>query len=782
MRHHLSSTAWTALALATIGSVTPLASARAQTEPQGQAQAQAQLQEEEPQPTDDIVVTARKRNERLQDAPLSVSAFSAADLRQGNARDFKDVLRKVPGVSFSGAELGQSRYSIRGVSTTSPSPTVGIYLDDISLLGVTNAFSGAADPVFFDFSRVEILKGPQGTLYGGSAMGGAIKYVSHAPELGKTTVDTAAGISSTAHGGVSYQGEAVLNLPLSDKLALRTGVLYRSNAGYIDNIANGAAVDVRTSTTAPPAALTPLTRPSLSTLTDKDQNSDHVLAVKAALLWQPDASLDITPSLFRQAYRQKNTGTFWTNLPDLQSSFRLAQPTDDDLGVYSLNMVKRLGGVDLTSLTAYVDRSVKFDRDYSFYIATLVPALYGVTSPNASNSTTKTFSQELRAASSNPSARLRWTAGLYYSHQRDELDQTVNSIGVGALLGTGTDTVYHGNTVSKLTQYAAFADLTFEIVPGLDATAALRYFHLKQTIDTRGNGVLNGGDTHGAAETSQSGVNPKFELAYRASRDALLYASAAKGFRPGGGNPFAVAPGQCQADLANLGLSSVPISYRSDSLWTYEVGSKNQFLDRRLTLNAAAFRTDWKNIQQNVFLPGCGFSFSGNVGGARIKGAELSSQFVVDGLTLGVAASYTDARISRSATGVSAKVGQPVLDTPKWIANANIAYHFPLGGDVTATARADYQYRSSSLRMFEDSFVVTTPTGPVSASNFTQRQQSYDVVNLGVLIDTGSWQVDLFVNNLLDKAPLLDHNVVSGIEGAITLRPRTIGLGVRRQF
>jgi outer membrane receptor protein involved in Fe transport len=777
MRHHLRGTAWTALALATVGNVTPLASARAQTLP-----AEAQSGQGEAMASDDIVVTARKRSERLQDAPLSISAFSATDLREGNVRDFKDVLRKVPGVSFSGAELGQSRYSIRGVSTTSPSPTVGIYLDDISLLSVTNAFSGAADPVFFDFSRLEILKGPQGTLYGGSAMGGAIKYVSHAPELGKTTLDTAAGISTTAHGGISYRGEAVLNLPLSDKLALRSGILYRNNAGYIDNIANGTAVDVRTSTTAPPAALTPLARPSLSTLSDKNQNSDHVLAVKAALLWQPDSSLDITPALFRQAYRQKNTGAFWTNLPDLRSSFRLKQPTDDDLGVYSLNVVKHLDGVDITSLTAYVDRSVRFDRDYSFYIATLVPVLYGVNSPNVSNSTTKTFSQELRVASADPAARLRWTAGLYYADQRDELDQTVNSIGVGALLGTGTDKVYHGNTVSKLTQYAAFADLTFEILPGLDATAALRYFNLEQTIDTRGDGVLNGGDTHGKASTRQSGVNPKFGLAYRVTRDNLIYASAAKGFRPGGGNPFAVAPGQCQADLANLGLSSVPISYRSDSLWTYEAGSKNQFLNRHLTLNGAAFYTDWKNIQQNVFLPGCGFSFSGNVGGADIKGAELSAQFVTGGLTLGAAASYTDAKISKSATGVSAKVGQPVLDTPKWIANANIAYRVPLGGGTTATARADYQYRSSSLRMFEDSFTVTTPAGPVAATNVTQRQKAYDVVNLGLLVDSRSWQVELFVNNLLDKAPLLDQNVVSGIEAAITLRPRTIGLGVRRQF
>jgi outer membrane receptor protein involved in Fe transport len=461
----------------------------------------------------------------------------------------------------------------------------------------------------------------------------------------------------------------------------------------------------------------------------------------------------------------------------------MAQPTDDDLAVYGLNAVKHLDGVDVTWLTGYVDRSVKFDRDYSFYIATLVPALYGVNSPNASNSDTRTFSQEIRAASADPAARLRWTTGLYYSRQHDELDQTVTSIGVGSLLGTGTDTVYHGNTVSKLTQYAAFADLTFEILPRLDATVALRYFNLKQTIDTRGDGVLNGGSTQGLASTRQDGVNPKFELAYRATSDALVYASAAKGFRPGGGNPFAVAPSLCQGDLANLGLSAVPVSYQSDKLWTYELGSKNQFLDRRLTLNGAVFYTDWKNIQQNVFLPSCGFSFTGNVGAAEIKGAELSGQFeVVHGLTVGAAASYTDAQISKTATGVTAQVGQPVLDTPKWIANGYVAYRFPVWSDTVATLRADYQFHGSSLRMFESTFNVSTPAGPVAAPNFTQRQDSYEIVNLNLAFDTRTWRYELFANNLLDAAPVLDHNVVSGMEAAITLRPRTVGLNLRRRF
>ncbi len=668
---------------------------------------------------DELVVTARKREERVQDVPMSVTALSSVDLARSNARDVKDVLRQVAGVSYAGAELGQSRYSIRGISSASPSPTVGIYLDDVSLVTVTSNFSGAIDPVFFDFSRLEVLKGPQGTLYGGNAMGGAIKYVSHAPRLDAYEADVAAGVATTAHGGASYTGEAVINAPLiKDVLALRAGLTYRDDAGYIDNVPNAQAVNYLTSTTSPPAALSPLSRPSLSTRAAKDQNSDRVLGVKLALLWQPDPSIEITPQLFHQSYRQKNSSAFWTNLPQFTSSYRLAQPTKDRLDVYSLAAVKHLDKIDLTWLSGYVDRTVAWDRDYSFYIGTLAPFLYGFNSPNASDSATRTFSQELRAASSDPAARLRWTAGLYYSRQKDVLDQTVDTIGVGAVLGTGTDIVYHGNTGTRTTQYAAFGDLTYALLPRLDANVGVRLFRVEQSVDTTGDGLLNGGHTHASGSSREDGVNPKIGLSYRVTDDDLIYGSATKGYRPGGSNPFAVAPGLCGADLKALGLSAVPTGYQSDKLWTYEAGSKNQFLDRKLTLNGAVFYTDWQNIQQKVFLPSCGFSFTGNVGAATVKGAELSAEYeVVEGLTLSGTASYADAQITRTSPGVSARVGQPVLDTPKWIADAAVAYRFPIWAQGVATVRAEYQYHGSNLRQFEDVLPVTTPTGPVTTAN-----------------------------------------------------------------
>ncbi|WP_372784680.1 TonB-dependent receptor [Phenylobacterium sp.] len=733
---------------------------------------------------DEVVVTARKRSERIQEVPMTVTALSAADLERSNPRDLKDVLRQVPGLSFSGADLGQSRYTIRGISSASPSPTVGIYLDDVSLVTVTTNFSGAIDPVFFDFSRLEVLKGPQGTLYGGNAMGGAIKYVSHAPDLSNLSLDVAGGLAGVAHGKQSYNAEAVLNLPLkADVLALRVGVNYRGDAGYVDNIPNAPAVNYLTSTSAPPNPLSPLTKPSLSTRSDADQNSDNVYALKMALLWQPDASLEITPQLFHQNYHQKNASIFWTNLPALTSSFRLAQPTRDGLDVYSLSAVKHLRGVDLTWLTGQVDRSVAWDRDYSFYIGILAPAFYGLNSPNASDSKTRTFSQELRASSSDPAARLRWTAGLYYSKQKDVLDQAVNTLGVGAALGTGTDTVYHGVAATRTTQYAGFGELTYALLPTLDASLGLRAFRVEQSVNTTGDGILNGGHTHAAGSSSQDGVNPKFELSYRAADNHLIYASAAKGFRPGGSNPSAVAPGLCAADLASLHLSSVPAGYQSDKLWTYETGSKNQFLDRRLTVNGAAYYTDWQNIQQKIFLPSCGFSFTGNAATAVVKGGEVSAEYeVIEGLTLSGTASYADARITRSSVGISAKVGQAVLDTPKWIANTAIAYRFPVPGQGLGTFRAEYQYRSSSLRGFETTLPVSTPTGVTTAPNITQIQSGYEQVNLDLGLAYGRYKYSIYVTNAFDRGPRLDYDVINGLTQATTVRPRTIGISLRAGF
>ena len=731
----------------------------------------------------EVLVTARKRTEHVQDVPAAISVISSAQLQQGSPRDLKDLLKDVPGLSFSGAEFGQSDYSIRGISTNSTNPTTGLYLDDVSLITLGSNFTGAVDLVPFDMNRVEVLKGPQGTLYGGSAMGGAIKYVSQAPSLTRQTQDVAATASTTAHGAPSYDVDGVINIPIvEDKLAIRAGVLYRDDGGYINNIAGGVYENYIQSSTNPPAPFAPTAQPSYSTRAAKNQNSDQVFGARLSALWRPDDSLDITPSLFYQHYHEDNPSIYWTNLQEFKSAFRTPQPTTDELAVAGLTIVKHFDGVDLTSLTGYVYREVLQDRDYSFFNGTLVPPIYPLDGPNSSNTFTRTISQEVRASSSAANSRLHWTAGLYYSHQSDNFKQLVVVPGGGAVLGTGVDTMYYGQIVTTTDQYALFGNATYSILSDLDLGVGLRVFDIELSDYRAAGGLFNGGTSQGAGKSSEKGVDPKFEVDYRATRDNLIYASAAKGFRLGGENAT-ISASLCGADLKALSLGSIPTSYQSDSLWTYEVGSKNQFLEHRLTLNAAAYYTDWNRIQQTVNLPTCGFGFTGNVGAATVKGGEVGGQYqFAPGLVGGGGVSYADARITQTSPGVSARVGQPVLGTPKWTLNTFLSYAFAVWGG-TLTSRVDYDYRGSQLNDFSSSYIARTLGGTsINEPNFNQYLKSYGVANLNILLTEGRLDYSIFVNNLFDAAPIVAFSGLNEFTQAETIRPRTIGLNVRTHF
>ncbi len=735
---------------------------------------------------EEIVVTAQKREQKLQDVPMAVTAVSGAQLEQQGITQFQDLLRSVPGVSFAGTEPGQSRYAIRGVSTEASSPTVGVYLDDISLVSISTSFAGAIDPAFFDMERVEVLKGPQGTLYGGSAMGGAIKYVSRQPVIDETSFMTGAGLGSTRGGDLSYEAEGVANLPLvAEKLALRGGVSYRKTGGYVDNVSNGNTEVWTRSTTLPPAAISPTRYSTLSAFNRDDINERDLLAVRLSAKYTPTDTLSIVPAVFYQKSEKDGTDTFFTNLPDFETSYRFAQPTKDEAGVYSLTITNDFGGATLTSISAFVDREVNWDRDYSLFIGNLAGAFFPFDSFNTSDTTTETFTQELRLSGDAFSGRLQWVGGLYYADQEDRLLQLVTTAGAGVPFGLGTDVTYFGDQRTDSKQFAAFGEVTYEIVSNLDLTLGLRYFEADQTVNGQFDGIFNGGASSvDNKKSSEDGLTPKVSLAWRATPDNLLYTTASKGFRQGGPNRFNTNSPLCAPDFERLGIDRVPDSFRPDTLWTYEVGSKNQVLDRRATVNAAVYYTDWSKIQQQVNLPTCGFQFIGNVGAAEIKGAELAIEAAVtDGLTLGGTASYTDAEITESSPGVSAQIGQSVLDTPEWMGNVYGDYKFQLSATMDATLRAEYQYRGSSLRQFDTTMLVTYPdASSANVSNMTQVQDSYDIVNLNFTVFRGDWQYRLYVNNLLDEAPYLDFSRTSGESSATTLRPRTVGVGARVNF
>jgi iron complex outermembrane recepter protein len=752
----------------------------------GRARAQIAVEPEDANQIQEIVVTAQKRSERIQDIPISVSAISGEELERAGARDFKDVLLSIPGVSYSGAEPGQSRYSIRGVSTAASSPTVGIYLDDISLVTIGTNFSGAADPLLVDMERIEVLKGPQGTLYGGSAMGGAIKYVTREPQMNQFAVTAEAGIGYVDHGGVSYNLESFLNIPLiDDRLALRIGGAYRLDAGYIDNVPHGLVQVFSQSATNPPAAFAPVTYDNTGTLSRDNWNQRSTTLARVSLRWLPTDTLSITPVATVQRSDKANTDDFFTNLPGLEDSVRFPQPTRDELEVYSLNATQQLGWANLTSLSGYTSRDVEWDRDYSLFVANLVPPLLGDNSYNQSNTTTRTFSEEVRLASADPAAALKWTVGVYYSHQRDNLFQSVDTVGAGDFFADGTDITYIGNQLTLTSQKAAFGNVSYAITRQVEGSLGLRWFDIKQRVDANFDGVFNGGPSAVDAKRSTDvGFTPKYELSYKPIDASLVYGSASKGFRQGGPNRFDTNSPLCEPDFARLGITRVPDSYQPDSLWTYELGSKNELGGKRVVINGAVYYTDWKKIQQQVNLTSCGFQFIGNVGAATIKGAELSVDAAVGaGVTLGGNTSYADTRITETSPGVSAQVGQEVLDTPKWMGSLYGDYRFLEAAGWTGDFRADVQYHGKNLRAFEDFQSVSYSDGAAGTiPDATQVQAAYHVVNANFNFVDGKMQYRLYLDNVTNAEPYLDFVRSSGVSTATTIRPRTVGVSIRADF
>lgn len=745
---------------------------------------------------DEILVTARKTAERSQDVPITLNALSSDDLRNRAAVDVKDVLRSVPGVSFSQAERGQARYNIRGVSTSAFQPTVGIYLDDIALQTIATPFTGAFDPVFFDMERLEVLKGPQGTLYGGSAQGGAIKYISARPNLTRASVSGTVRAETTRHGDPSYGGEAVVNLPLiEDQLAVRAGVYYRRDGGYTDNIAGGLFYDARYSTTDLPV-YTPEVIPTTSTRSEKNQNYGDTVAARLSLEWQPDPSWSIRPQIFYQYYKLQNPGQFWLQNADTMGvGFRIKQPTRDVGTIYSLNVDKDLDFATVTSLTAYFDRDLSFTRDYTYFIGGLIPVLrtFGfrnLPTRNVSPNRVKTFSQELRIQSNGgPDAPLNWLIGFYYQHQKDRAAQTLNTEGanavpvVGGFFGPDGES-FDGRIVANTNQYAVFGETTYRITDALALTGGVRVFKSKQTTTGAFSGFLNAPvPTSFSNRLSDDGVNPKVGASYKLSSDNLVYASASKGFRPGGTNRAFFDPATCQASLNALGLTDTPRTYKSDSLWQYELGTKNSF--GRAMFNASAFFTDWKNIQQLNILSSCGQFYTTNAGTARLKGVEGEGRFnITDAWQLGGNAAYVDSEIRRPNSGTTAQVGDELPYVPKWTASAYTSYTLPLSAEIEALFRVDYQYQGKARMDFNrTTFVTSLPSGVRGeVPNFGEFRKSFDVVNAFVSVGDGETNVRLYVNNLFDSRPFIDKTTTTGEFRVTTIRPRTVGIELHREF
>jgi iron complex outermembrane recepter protein len=750
---------------------------------------------------EEITVTAERREEKLDKVPISISAYTGEQLQQAGMTDMADIARDTPGFAVvPGATFGGgSNISIRGVSTSQGAATVGIYLDDVPLQGRANSWTQPIDPGLFDMQRVEVLRGPQGTLYGASSEGGTVRYITTPPSLTTWSGEAQAGVSGNERGGIGYESAVAVGGPIiENELGFRFSVDSNRAPGYIDQVSRVTG-DVINSNINP---------------TDN-------LTLRGALTAAPVEGLTITPSFFYQRMHSDDDGVIWSDQPiwpttgPYQSREEELTPYTDESKVGSLKVAYDFGAAVLTSVTSGYWRDLNRADDYSLVAAyqffkTGTPAFLAgdpnFASPQLTETTQRTYSQEIRLSSADQNALFYGTAGFYFSHSVQDLIQeewaAASSLPPGNYLLPGGPlipgsafNIYVPNGPfadggiladkyqSEIDQQTAgFLDVTWNVAPVLKSAAGVRVGREDYSYQYIGNGDFQGGEQIlPKTDSSTTVVNPRFNTSYQITDDDMAYVSIAKGNRPGGANrPIPAA--RCATDIAEAG-GSIPQSYSDDSVWSYEVGTKDRFFDRKLAIDGSVYYLDWRDVQQSLSLSNCAFSYVGNFGSATSKGADLSARFTpIQSVEFGVKAGYTDTALSQNvlgsvsqATGVApilATKGSPLTFVPKWTTDIDLEYRHPLPWEGAAGfARLDWQY--------EGSYVRTPGPGSTLYNPVEYYGASYATLNFRTGVTKDAWQGTFFINNITNAYPILFLEAETGTTGYAnlesTLPPRTFG-------
>jgi iron complex outermembrane recepter protein len=767
----------------------------------------------------EIVVTANKRAQDTKDVPVSIGVVEAQDILNLHIEDAEDISRIVPGVSFAAHNNGpngpgQDNITIRGVSSTVGNPTVGTYIDEVPILTITG-FEGTASPRLLDIDRIEVLRGPQGTLYGASSEGGTIRYITNQPDSHSFSGSFRQEVSYTENGGVNYDERGVLNIPVvEDVFAVRVSAEFGQDSGYINHYALDGSLAAGTATA--------------GALLNRGVNSDTNYAINVKGLWTISEDFTVTPALLYQHMSLDDTGTFMPAL-GLYKEFNQVPSFDhDDLFVPSLTVKKGLGFADLTSVTSYVDRRVLRQADGTYYNSEPIAqfTLDGAGVPPYSNNIAgnnnilgnlaspvdftdhfKTWTQELRLSSPADQQGIHWVGGVFASDQEwSHLDyetipgfsnafQNIYGYNINAdpllnpTIGTPAynpnewahDLVYTVDDHNNVTQYAVFGQIDIDVTSKLHVGVGDRYVKAKESLTEFGAGYFEFGNagTNGIPyqqTASFSTSTPKATITYDLSSQASLYASAGKGFRLGG----ATSPNTnvaCVAGLLELGDKNAPETYGPDHLWSYEFGTKALLFDKTLSVNADIYYIDWSAIQQTITIPICGGAFNANVGDAKAIGSEVEVRYkppVIQGLTLGVNLGGEHAYITSSTNSLTAAVGQDVLYTPEYTASVIANYGWHVTSSIEGFLRTDYEYTGKSF----GSYVISTSSAP----NPSYINPAYSVVNLSAGVDVGKFEIALFAKNLFDDRTILQSPLIDGEIQGYTLRPLTVGLSFQAKF
>jgi iron complex outermembrane recepter protein len=741
------------------------------------------------EPSDDtaleeITVTAQKYNSTVQNTPISMSAMSGADLAAAGINTVEGMATEVPGLSMRSAGPGQTEYEARGLASNGgAAATVGFYLDEVPISPSAISFVGrdVIDPDLYDVNRIEVLRGPQGTLYGSGSMGGTIKVITNQPQIGATEGSVQGTLSGTEGGGLNGGGAFMFNLPIGETLAVRMVASESWRSGWIDRIVvSPFPTDTTTRGNVLDAPVQSI---------DKDANTVLVKDGRISILFKPNSDFSILATALSQ---QMNMGAYdeFDSPPGAAylaryEAFPNREPISDQVHLFSLTMNGNVGFADLTSATSYWSRNLNQFQDASESIAYTIGAAQQVPVTYNENDLTSQYTQEIRLTS-HEDARLRWVTGLFYENQlstwRDFAADPLNTAAPNGIY-------FASNNTYRLQQFAAFADGTYSITDTLKLSAGLRWYrYTSRQFENEWGSLapnLTPLETPLETENDQNGFNPRLDLSYSPNDSLTTYISASKGFRPGGVNQVIPPPNEPPH------CSASPLTYSSDSVWDYEIGEKAKLNDRRISINSDFYYIKWSNVQQFLALA-CGFEYTSNAGNGRSFGPEVEiSAKLSNEWSVTVNGAYTDAELTQPSAsykyflqylqpgGVStcpaggSRCTAPILNVPKDTASVALTYETDLTPSLRLTARADDNYVGPS---YDEAYY------------FGIRLPPYSIVNARIGLSKDNWTARFFVNNLTNKVAELTANNTSwqfNIPAVVrfsTNQPRTFGTEINYRF
>ncbi len=764
--------------------------------------------------SEQVSVTAMKREEAILNVPFSVAAPTEEMLRSRGVVDMEGLAANVGGFTVQNLGPGQSQVAMRGVSAgqivrdqPGVKEQVGVYLDESTIS--MSLFTPDID--LFDTSRVEVLRGPQGTLFGSGSLSGTVRYITNQPEMNvrKGFVE----LGGNVIGGGSAGGSAKLgfNVPVGEKASLRVASYYNRIAGYIDAV-----------------------QPSLSV--EEDVNDGFRTGVRAAIRVDPNERLSITPRIVYQRVKMDGwnridafnilANPFTTTRPavtlgEREQFTQLQEDFTDDFVLGDLNLSYRFGTVALTSITSYIFRDVSVVRDATALTASITGGsiglperAYSLDAALIDTTEATSWTQEIRFAGTN--ARFPWVAGAFFSRGDRDYAQDLPVHGFQDVSGIPTaglrapkDSLFWSDLAYTLNQFALFGEGTFAVTPQFSLTGGLRYYHFSEDKEQIFDGIF-GNDNNGVSLVSQpgstdaNGVAPRIIASYKVTEDANLNAQVSRGFRLGGINDPLNVPLCTPADLVTFGGRE---TWKDETAWNYEVGYKSRVLNGNGSFNVSAFYMDIRDLQATVTAGSCSSRVVFNVPKARSVGTEVEFEIApTRNFDFAFSASFNDAELRSTLTSTDPsgavsvvsgiEEGRRLPTVPKVQVAAAATYQFEVRPGSMAYLTGTYQHIGSRFTQVGDeelgrldllSFGRNTLGAPLTASVFSYDPElpAYDILNLRVGLRRQGWDVSAYVNNVTDERALLSFDRERGTRariGYLTNQPRTFGVTTRFDF